>query len=124
MTQTEAVTAITEKVQVLRANNAYDTGRLAFYTEKLVIDILAYCHRDDFPDGLVYTAADLIVKHMEEESSDFNGVSVKGPLKSIKMDDTQFDFAVNPVAADGSTADADFDKIKPKLNRYRRVVSL
>ena len=46
-----------------------DEGLLTFYVEKLVADILAYCHRSDFPDALIYSAVDLIRKHLADEES-------------------------------------------------------
>ena len=67
-----------------------DTSQTAVYTlyaKKLVADVLDYCHRDDFPKGLVYACADLLVKRVSDTADDTKG------LKSIKMDDTQFDFA-------------------------------
>lgn len=94
-----------------------DTSQTAVYTlyaKKLVADVLDYCHRDDFPKGLVYTCADLLVRRVSDTADDTKG------LKSIKMDDTQFDFAHGDVTA-GTQADADFETIRPKLNLYRKI---
>ena len=94
-----------------------DTSQTAVYTpyaKKLVADVLDYCHRDDFPKGLVYACADLLVKRVSDTADDTKG------LKSIKMDDTQFDFAHGDVTA-GTQADADFETIRPKLNLYRKI---
>jgi len=95
--------------------------------EKLVDEILDYCHRDDFPEALVYTVVDLIRKRLsdEDEESDHDlGIKARGPLSSVKMDDTEFKFAVSNVNASGVLSDLDFESIKTKLNKYRRVVSL
>ena len=98
-----------------------------FATEKLVMDILDYCHRDDFPVALVYTAVDLVNKRLDDLQSvddEDGGIPTRGPLSSIKMDDTEFSFAVNNVSASGVLSDYDFDSIKAKLNLYRKAVIL
>ena len=41
----------------------------------------------------------------------------------VKMDDTEFKFAVSNVDATGCLSDLDFTSIKAKLNLYRKVVS-
>ena len=114
MDRQAAVTAITEKVQLLESERQFKSDLLTFYIEKLVMDVLDYCHRDDFPKALVYTCADLLVKRVNDAADDTKG------LKSIKMDDTQFDFAHGDVTA-GNQADADFETIRPKLNLYRKI---
>ena len=125
MDRQEAVTAVAEKVQLLESGRQLKADMLTFYIENLVTDILDYCHRDDFPDALVYTVVDLIRKRLSDEDSktaaELQGI--RGPLSSVKMDDTEFSFAVNGVDATGCLSDLDFDSIKPKLNLYRKVVS-
>lgn len=76
--------------------------------------------------ALVYTAVDLVGKRLEDmqDDADSQGISVRSPLSSIKMDDTEFSFAVENVSASGVLSDYDFDSIKGKLNIYRKVVSL
>lgn len=117
--------AVVEKVQLLESERQLKSDLLTFYIEKLVTDILDYCHRDDFPDALVYTVVDLIRKRLSDEdskaASELQGI--RGPLSSVKMDDTEFSFAVNGVDATGCLSDLDFDSIKSKLNLYRKVVS-
>lgn len=126
MTREEAVLAVTAKVQLLAGEKAPDAMLLTFAIEKLVADILDYCHRDDFPDALVYTVTDLVRKRLADESvardSELS-FSAPGPLSDIKMGDTEFKFAVNNVDASAVISDLSFDDIKPKLNLYRRVVS-
>ena len=125
MTATEAAQEITAKVKILRKNEALDDDLLGFFSEKLVADILSYCHRDDFPEALVFTAADLIAKRVDDSGGTLiGGTEAKGPLQSVKMDDTEFTFAVKASSTEGVAADADFDTIKPKLNRFRKAVSL
>ena len=126
MEKTEAIQAITQKVLLLESGRELKPDLLAFYVEKLVGDILDYCCREDFPETLVYTAVDLIRKRLADEDSavDETGINARGPLQSVKMDDTEFKFAVSNVDATGCLADLDFSSIKTKLNLYRRVVSL
>lgn len=126
MTKEEATQAVVEKVKRLAGEKAPDENLLTFAVEKLVADILDYCHRDDFPDVLVYTVTDLVRKRLADESAGEDselGFSTPGPLSDIKMDDTEFRFAVNNVNATAVLSDLSFDAIKPKLNLYRRVVS-
>lgn len=126
MTKDEAVQAVTAKVQLLAGENAPDGNLLAFAIEKLVSDILDYCHREDFPDTLVYTVVDLVRKRLADESTAAEeelGFTPPGPLSDIKMDDTEFRFAVNNVDASAVLSDLSFDSIKAKLNLYRKVVS-
>ena len=96
---------------------------LNFYVNKLVEDILSYCHRKDFPEPLIYTAVDLIRKRFNDELSK-NEFGTNAPLSKIKMGDTEFNFAVNNIDLAGCLSDLDFNSIKSKLNLYRKVVSL
>lgn len=129
MEQQEAVQAILEKLKLLRGAEKLNEVQATFATEKLVMDILDYCHRKDFPVALVYTAVDLVGKRLDDlqssaDEAEEGDISTRGPLSSIKMDDTEFSFAVNSVSASGVLSDYDFDSIKAKLNLYRRAVSL
>ena len=111
----EAETTIVETAKVLlQDGSTLNNAQYGIYAAKLVDDVLDYCHRDDFPKALVYTCADLLVKRVNDAADDTKG------LKSIKMDDTQFDFAHGDATA-GNQADADFETIRPKLNLYRKI---
>ncbi|WP_437795533.1 hypothetical protein [Mitsuokella multacida] len=111
----EAETAIVETAKVLlQDGSTLNDAQYGIYAAKLVGDVLDYCHRDDFPKALIYTCADLLVKRVNDAADDTK------VLKSIKMDDTQFDFAHGDVTA-GNQADADFETIRPKLNLYRKI---
>ena len=125
MTQAEATAAITAKVQLLESSRELNDDLLAFYVEKFVGDILDYCHREDFPDALTYTVVDLIRKRLADEDASSNDAAsgVRGPLSSVRMDDTEFKFAVSNVDAAGCLSDLDFSSIKPKLSIYRKAVS-
>ena len=110
----EAETMIVETAKVLMQDGStLNDAQYGIYAAKLVGDVLDYCHRDDFPKALVYTCADLLVKRVNDAADETKG------LKSIKMDDTQFDFAHGDVTA-GNQADIDFETIRPKLNLYRK----
>ena len=125
MEKKEAIREIATKVRLLEGKRTLDEGLLTFYVEKLVTDILAYCCRSDFPEPLVYSAVDLIRKRLADEDTAGNelGVPTNAPLSSVKMDDTEFKFAVSNVDPAGCLADLDFATLKPKLNLYRKVVS-
>lgn len=127
MEKQEAIRVITEKVRLLESRRTLDAGLLAFYIEKLVTDILDYCHRTDFPEPLIFSAVDLIRKRLADEdmaTGDTGGIPSNAPLASVKMDDTEFKFAVSNIDPTGCLADLDFATLKPKLNRWRKVVSL
>lgn len=128
MNQQEAVQAVLEKLKLLRGAENLNEAQATFATEKLVMDILDYCHREDFPVALVYTAVDLVGKRLDsitsqESNDEMSAMTAAGPLSSIKMGDTQFEFAVNNAEAYGLLSDYDFSSIKTKLNLYRKVVS-
>ena len=127
MEKQEAIRVITEKVRLMESRRTLDASLLAFYVEKLVTDILDYCHRTDFPEPLVYSAVDLIRKRLADEDTsagDALGIPTTAPLSSVKMDDTEFKFAVSNIDPTGCLADLDFATLRPKLNRWRKVVSL
>ena len=130
LTKTEAVSLILEKLRLLRGVEKLNEVQAEFATEKLVSDMLDYCHREDFPMALVYTAVDLVGKRLDDlaaqadEDGALGGITVNGPLSRIKMDDTEFKFAVNNVDGFGLMSDYDFGSITGKLNLYREAVSL
>ena len=128
----EATIRITSKLTKLEQTRQPDKELIQFWVEKLVLDVLDYCHRTDFPDALIYTCVDLVRKRladMDEAAGESESETVTLPLSEIKMDDTQFKFStdlmVKTTAPDniGLLSDLDFDSIKPRLNLYRRVVS-
>ncbi|WP_301859951.1 hypothetical protein [uncultured Megasphaera sp.] len=93
---------------------------LPMYAQQFVCNVLDYCHREDFPAALTFTAAQMIAKWCRNTSSGSAG-DVAAPLKSIKQNDTEFQFAVSEVSAVGTATQADFDSIKPQLHIYRKV---
>lgn len=128
----EATIRITSKLTSLEQARELNKELLQFWVEKLVLDVLDYCHRTDFPDALIYTCVDLLRKQladMDEAAGNSESEAVTLPLSEIKMDDTQYKFStdlmVKTTAPDniGLLSDLDFDSIKPRLNLYRRVVS-
>ena len=129
MTREEAIERIKQKLLLILPENQLSEAVLLFWIEKLVLDVLDYCHREDFPEALIYTCVDLILKRISDSETaadyDENGL----PLSEIKMDDTSFKFSTgtiktvtNPNNA-GLLSDEDFNSIKPRLNLYRKLVS-
>ena len=115
ITSEDAVTRIISTAKTLLGDTGTEKDAIyQIYADKLVLDVLGYCNRDDFPEALVYTCTDLLVKREQDNSSDTKG------LKSIKMDDTEFQFNVATVTA-GTAANADFATIRNKLNLYRKI---
>ena len=120
----EATQKITELIQNLQdAENLPNENLIKFRVEKFVNDVLDYCHREDFPETLIYSAVDLLNKNFADESAG-SDTGITAPISEIKQDDVSFKFAVNNVNSAGVASDSDFDSIKPKLNLYRKVVSL
>lgn len=93
------------------------TTTLTLFAEKFVLDCLDYCHRTNFPRTLIYTAAELSVKYIKDKHADSHG-----PLKSLKENDVEFEWAVTDVSPIGCISEKDFESIRPKLNLYRKVV--
>lgn len=117
MTPAEAVADIIAKVKTIRGNTEIDEAVLGIYVEKLVNDVLDYCHRHDFPRALTFTCMDLINKRIGDEQTAAEGAA---QLKSIEAGDTKFEFNVAAISS-GVLNDLDFDSIKPKLNLYRKI---
>lgn len=117
----EAIQAIMETLEELRGkSDEQDLRRLKFWTKKLVSDILDYCNRTDFPDALIFTAASLLDNYFQRMTVDEEtGSSI--PLKRIKQDDTEFEFAVDNVDLNAWLSGVDISPIKAQLNIYRRV---
>ena len=127
-----AVALITARVIRLTPEKPLNPNEISFWVEKLVLDILDYCHRDDFPDALVYTCVDLVLKRLADAEAAAENVESDTtvlPLSKIKMDDTEFDFYTGTIKSTtapdniGLLSDLDFDSIKPRLNIYRKLVS-
>lgn len=120
----EATQKIADLIQNLQnAENLPNENLIKFRVEKFVNDVLDYCHREDFPETLIYSAVDLLNKTFADESAS-SDTGITAPISEIKQDDVSFKFAVNNVSSAGVASDSDFDSIKPRLNLYRKVVSL
>ena len=118
LTAAEAVADIIAKVKTIRGDTEIDEAVLGIYVEKLVNDVLDYCHRHDFPRALTFTCMDLINKRIGDEHTAAEGAA---QLKSIEAGDTKFEFNVAAAISSGVLNDLDFDSIKPKLNLYRKI---
>lgn len=88
---------------------------LTFQTAKLVSEILSYCNREDFPPPLVFAVVDALIKNSVAQV-DTSSINSTLPLSEIKMDDTQFKFAVNNINV---TDDLLFGSLKAQLTPYR-----
>lgn len=134
LTRAEAVETISQKIQLTAPRRQLESNIWSLWVEKLVIDILDYCHRKDFPEALIYTCVDLILKRLADyemtaDNFDSDTAVVLPLLSEIKQDDTSYKFdtslAIKTTATDnvGLLSDLDFDSIKPRLNLYRKLVS-
>ena len=130
----EAVQRITELIINLASEENQDEESLSAYLEgkqltlqfhitKLVEDILAYCHRKDFPEPLIYTCAELIFHRLKSEWT-LEIAGIDAPLSEIKMGDTDFKFAVTSLDLSKIVGEELFNSLKSKLNIYRRLVAL
>ena len=115
ITADEAVTKLIETAEALRSSLDNEAAA-EIYARHIVEYVLDYCHREDFPEALILTGATLIGAWLDDAA---NGG--RSALKSIKQNDTEFQFAVADTASTGNTMDADLDALRPKLNLYRRV---
>lgn len=98
---------------------------LNFYVTKLVEDILAYCHRRDFPAPLIYTVVELLMKRFKDEISTISA-GVDAPMSKVKMGDTEYSFDtsfIDKVDLTKIVSEELFNTLKSKLNLYRKVVS-
>lgn len=115
ITADEAVTKLIETAEALRSSLDNEAAA-EIYARHIVGYVLDYCHRNDFPEALILTGATLIGAWLDDAA---NGG--RSALKSIKQNDTEFQFAVADTASAGSTMDTDLEALRPKLNLYRRV---
>ena len=115
ITADEAVTKLIETAKTLQGEPENEAVA-EIYARHIVGYVLDYCHRKDFPSALVLTGATLIGSWLDDAA---NGG--RSALKSIKQNDTEFQFAVTETASAGSTMDADLESLHPKLNLYRKV---
>ena len=85
MTPAEAVADITAKIKTIRGDTEIDEVVLSIYVEKLVNDVLDYCHRHDFPRALTFTCMDLINKRIGDEQTAAEGAAHLGFAVVIRI---------------------------------------
>lgn len=122
-TAVQEVVRQAERLAVIKSvgsDGVIDHTELELFAEKFVLDVMDYCHRTDFPRTLAYTGAELAVKYILDARRTDDGAP--GPLKSLKENDVQFEWAVGEVSPIGCISEHDFNSIRPKLNLYRKVV--
>ena len=123
------ITRLVMELLPLSERESLSEIRLEFYIKKIVLDILDYCHISYFPEALIYSAVDLIVKRIKDESASYiessetSLTSTNMPISEITQDDVTFKFAVNNIDLSGCLADLDFESIKEKLRMYRRLIT-
>lgn len=122
MERDAAIARIMELVTQL--NPDVNAINLEFYATKLVLDVLDYCHRTDFPEALIYSAAGALVTQFTASSGSDSPIASGAPISEIKMDDTTFKFAVAEKETSSDIGASLFDALKPRLNLYRKVVGL
>lgn len=110
----DAVTQICN--MLIEVSPDYDTPRMRLSVQSFVKKVLDYCHRDDFPDTLLYTAVDFVMKNIEREA-----IAKDAPVKAIQEKDNRIEFAVNSVPVYGIASDEEFKLLRPTLNLYRRL---
>ena len=77
ISQEEANAAIYDKIMEIKGDYngmveeapIINDTKLHMYVDKFGVDVMDYCHREDFPDSLVYTAVELIMKWMDADVS-------------------------------------------------------
>ena len=117
LTPETAITRILEHITVMRPDLPVD-NKLHLYVTRFVNDVLDYCHREDFPETLTYTAAELLAKGADGSGDAGSGA----PLKRLKQNDTEFEFAVAEVSDADTFYESCLARIRPKLNLYRKLV--
>lgn len=115
LTPDEAVETIVDAV----TQNMTDTYQAERLARKFVYDVLDYCNRENFPKALVFTAENMVTRWLEDTED-----GGRAPFKSLTQNDTTYQFAVSEVSSTGDPKEEDFDRLKPKLNLYRRPKSL
>lgn len=115
LSSAEAVTKLIDTVKTLHGELENESA-VEIYAQHIVEYVLNYCGREDFPTALILTGATLIGSWLDDA---VNGG--RSTLKSIKQDDTEFQFAVADAASTGSTIDADLESLHTRLNLYRKV---
>lgn len=106
-------------------NENLNDFQVGFYVEKIVANVLSYCHIEYFPESLTYDAAEIITRFLSETAaaadSETSIASLEMPLQKIKQDDTEYTFF--QVDFYSGVFERMFDALKPKLNLYRRLIS-
>ena len=121
MDKDTAIQRIIELVQQLSPE--VNANQLEFFATKLVLDVLDYCNREDFPEALIYTVAGALAKQFDS-AADSATVGGDAPIKKITQDDTSFEFAVAEKDSSSDEGTLMFNALKPRLNLYRKVKAL
>ena len=127
MSKEEAITTIISRLEMIEVSI---NNLIRHYVEKMIVDIMDYCHREDFPESLIYTVIELVLKRLkDDQTNELSSDTTILPVSELKMDDTTFKFYTGNLAKSvspdniGILADRDFETIKPKLRLYRRMIA-
>ena len=115
--------AIQKIIQLaLSLDATLDANKLNFFATKLVLDVLDYCHRKDFPEAVCYTCAGVLSQAFTSSTS--GATTGSAPLKKLTQDDTTFEFAVAEIDTSLDAGTIAFNALKPKLSLYRRIKAM
>lgn len=70
---------------LIEASLDYDTPRIRLFVQSFVKKVFDYCHRDDFPDTLLYTAIDFAMKNSAREAANFGKILRQYPVPLTVM---------------------------------------
>lgn len=94
-----------------------DEEVLLFILNSVEESVLAYCHRDDIPDGLKNTVIRMAVDMYKEER--YGTAEDTGPVKSVSVGDTSTTFSTEKST---SYVDSLLKNYEKTLNHYRKLV--
>lgn len=94
-----------------------DEEVLLFILNSVEESVLAYCHRQDIPDGLKNTVIRMAVDMYKEER--YGATEDTGPVKSISVGDTSTTFSTEKSTA---YVDSLLKTYEKTLNHYRKLV--
>lgn len=90
---------------------------LLFMLNSVEESVLAYCHRQDIPDGLKNTVIRMAVDMYKEER--YGEKEDTGPVKSVSVGDTSTAFSTEKSTA---YVDSLLKTYEKTLNHYRKLV--
>ena len=115
---------IQDQIEKLLAENPPIPNKalLLFNIENLVIQVLDYCNRQDLPRALEMCIVEMFFNKIVSDNNEQNikDIDIKN-LKSLKMDDTEFEFNYKEQSITEKDTNYFFEKLRPNLNIYRQI---